>query len=324
MTPSITVNLVWFCSYLANRKQYISLGHDLKTGTQNILCGFPQGSILGPLFFLLYVSDLPNSSVLEPIMFADDTNLFFEHADLRILFSMVNDEMKKIYEWFNAIKLSLNADKTKCSLFHKPSKTDNLLLLLPKVLINDKEVERVVSIKFLGILFDEHLSWKEQIRYTENKIAENIGLLYRAKPFLGKNSLLILHSSYFHTYLIYTNLSWASTNRTNLKKLLSQQKHAIQIVNNKTRFEHTKELFNSQKILNIYKLNNLSAAIFMHKIYNETAPAKFFKLLQKVSHPYPTGFSKLCYKIPQANLARCKYRILSRGVLILEQLPKRL
>ena len=79
-------------------------------------------------------------------MFADDTNLFFEHADLRILFSMVNDEMKKIYEWFNAIKLSLNADKTKNSLFHKPSKTDNFLLLLPKVLINDKEVERVVSI----------------------------------------------------------------------------------------------------------------------------------------------------------------------------------
>ena len=78
-------------------------------------------------------------------MFADDTNLFFEHADLRILFSMVNDELKKIYEWFNANKLSLNADKTKYSLFHKTSKTDDLPLLLFKVLINDKEVERVGS-----------------------------------------------------------------------------------------------------------------------------------------------------------------------------------
>ena len=89
------VNLTWFCSYLANRKQYISLGHDLKTSTQNILCGVPQGSILGPLLFLLYVNDLPYSSVLEPIMFADDTNLYFEHTDLRILFFMVNDELKK-------------------------------------------------------------------------------------------------------------------------------------------------------------------------------------------------------------------------------------
>ena len=168
---------------------------------------------------------------------------------------MVNNELKKIYEWFNANKLSLNAGKTKYSLFHKPSKTDDLLLLLPKVLINDQEIERVGSIKFLGVLLDEHLSWKEHIRYTENKIAKNIGLLYRAKPFLGKHSLLTLYYSYIHTYLNYANLTWASTNRTNLKKLLSQQKHKIQIVNNKTRFEHTKELFNSQKILNIYKLN---------------------------------------------------------------------
>ena len=120
------------------------------------------------------------------------------------------------------------------------------------------------SIKFPGVLLDEHLSWKEHIRYTENKIAKNIGLLYRAKPFLGKHSLLTLYYSYIHTYLNYANLTWASTNRTNLKKLLSQQKHAIRIVDNKTRFEHTKELFNSLKILNIYKLNILNTSIFMH------------------------------------------------------------
>ena len=249
-------------------------------------------------------------------MFADDTNLFFEHTDLRILFSMVNDELKKIYEWFNANKLSLNADKTKYSLFHKPSKTDDLPLLLPKVLINDKEVERVGSIKFLGVLLDEHLSWKEHIRYTENKIAKNIGLLYRAKPFLGKHSLLTLYYSYIHTYLNYANLSWASTNRINLKKLLSQQKHAIRIANNKTHFEHTKELSNSQKILNIYKVNILNKAIFMHNVYNEIAPTTFFELFQKVFHPYSTGFSKLYYKIPKTNLAKCKYRISSRRVLI--------
>ena len=115
------INLAWFRSYLSNRKQYILLGHDLKTGTQNILCGLPQGSILGPLLSLLYilcrvpqgsilgpllsllyVNDLSNSSILDPIMFADDRNLSFEHTDLRIFFSMVNDELNKIYEWFNA------------------------------------------------------------------------------------------------------------------------------------------------------------------------------------------------------------------------------
>ena len=87
---------------------------------------------------MLYVNDLPNSSVLEPIMPADD---IIEHTDLTILFSEVNDELKKIYEWFNANRLSLNTDNTKYSLFYKPSKTDDLPLLHPKMLINDKEVE---------------------------------------------------------------------------------------------------------------------------------------------------------------------------------------
>ena len=112
-------------------------------------------------------------------MFADDTNLFLEHTDVRILFSIVNEELNKIYEWCNANKLSLNADKTKYSLFHKPPKTGDLPLLLPKLSINDNEVERVGSIKFLRVLLN------------------------------------------------YANLSWASTNRTSLKKLPSQQKHAI-------------------------------------------------------------------------------------------------
>ena len=110
---------------------------------------------------------------------------------------MVNEELSKIYEWFNANKLSLNADKTKYSLFHKPSKTDNLPILLLKLLINDNKVERVKSIKFLGVLLDEHLSWKEHIRYTENKVAKSVGLLYRAKPFLAKHSLLTLYIHIF-------------------------------------------------------------------------------------------------------------------------------
>ena len=112
-------------------------------------------------------------------------------------------------------------------------------------------------------------------------------------PFLGKHFLLILRYSYIHTYLNYANLSQAIANKTNLKKSLSQQKHTIRIVNNKTRLEHTKEVFNSQKILNIYKLNIINIAIFMHKVYNETARATFLELFQKFSYPYPTGFSKL-------------------------------
>ena len=96
------------------------------------------------------------------------------------------------------------------------------------------------------VLLDDNLSWKEHIKYIENKIAKNIGLMYRAKPFLDKESLLALYYSYSHSFLNYANLAWGSTYLTNLKKLRSQQKHAIRIVHNKTKLEHQENFLNQQ------------------------------------------------------------------------------
>ena len=100
------INLAWFRSYLTNRVQYISTTHDLETDTENICCGVPQRSILGPLLFLWYVNYFHNSSTLDPIMFVDDTNLFYEYKDLKTLFCLVNQELQKINEWFETNKLS--------------------------------------------------------------------------------------------------------------------------------------------------------------------------------------------------------------------------
>ena len=242
------INLAWFRSYLTNRIQCISITRDLETDTKNICCGVSQGSLLGALLFLLYVNDLHNSSALDPIMFADHANHFYEHNNLKTLFSLVNQELQKINEWFQANKLPLNVEKTKYSLFYISSRRNDLPLLLPKLLIKNHKVERVKSINFLGVLLDENLSWKDYIKYIENKVTKNIRLLDRAKLFLGKTSLPALYYSYIHTYLNYPILSWGSTNRTNLKKLPIQQNHVVRIINNRTRLDHTNELFKSQKI----------------------------------------------------------------------------
>ena len=174
-------------------------------------------------------------------------------------------------------------------------------------------MERVESVKFLGALLDENLLLKYHIKYIENKFAKKIDLLYRAKLFLDKNSLLTLFYSYIHTYSNHANLSWGSTNRTNLKKLLSQQKHAVQIINNRTRLDHTNELLKSQKLLNIYKLNILSIAVFMYQIRNKSAPLTFSGSFQKISHGYPTNFSQFNYKITKTALSKSKFRIPFRG-----------
>ena len=122
-------NISWIRSYLSNRKQFIQISPSEKTDFQTVKCRVPQGSILGPLLFLIYVNDLQQSSkLLNPIMFADDTNLFYSHENIFQLFSKVNFEMSEINQWFNANKLSLNVTKTKHSFFHKPSIKDKIPL----------------------------------------------------------------------------------------------------------------------------------------------------------------------------------------------------
>ena len=148
-------------------------------------------------------------------MFADDTNLFYEHKDLKTFFSLVNQKLQKINEWFEANKLSLNVGKTKYSLFHKPSRKDDLPLLLPRLLIKKHKVARVKSIKFLGVLLDENLG---KIILNILKIKSPKTLVCYAGPNYFQIKTRYLHYySYLHTYLSYANLSWGSKNRTNLK-----------------------------------------------------------------------------------------------------------
>ena len=153
-------NYAWIKSYLSNRLQYIQVDENCRTEYCVVKCGVPQGSILGPLLFLLYVNDLKNaSSVLDPVMFADDANLFYTHSNIQKLFSTMNEELANINQWFTLN--NLNAKKTKYSCLHKPSKKDDIPLMLPKLTISNHVIEREEFIKFLGVLLNEKLNWKQ-------------------------------------------------------------------------------------------------------------------------------------------------------------------
>ena len=107
-------NLAWFQSYLSNRKQCIEIGKNSKTDPKYVTCSVPQGFIIEPLLFLVHVNDLPKTSLLlDPIMFTDDTNFFFNHKGIKHLFKVVNNELVNIKGWFTANKLSLNVERTK-------------------------------------------------------------------------------------------------------------------------------------------------------------------------------------------------------------------
>ena len=159
-------------SYLRNRKQYIQIEDDNKTDFLSVKFGVPQGPISEPLPFLLYGNDLPSTSkILDAVMFADDTNLFFLNWDILLLFATVNSELSKIRQWFLAKKISLNIKGTKYSFFLKTSKKDDVPLKFLNLEVNNYNIERIPSIEFLEELLDENLLLKSQIKYTENKIS---------------------------------------------------------------------------------------------------------------------------------------------------------
>ena len=129
--------LEWFKSYLSNRKQYIST-QEISESCLDIICGVPQGSILRPLLFLVYVNDLfKTSNRLMEVMFADDTNLFLFHKNIDTPFAIMNVGLENVSTWFKSNKLSLNVNKAKWSLFHPLSKRQFLPQSLPNLLIED-------------------------------------------------------------------------------------------------------------------------------------------------------------------------------------------
>ena len=160
-----------------------------------------------------------------------------------------------------------------------------------------------------NLLKEQNLTWKEHIKLTENKLPNYIGILYKARPYLHKRAFLCLYSSSICSYLNYANTACCSTNRTYLRKLQSQQKHAIRTTFHENKFAHTRTYFKGNKILNIYQLNIFDKLLFLHQVKNGKAPNVFLSKFLRPSHHYPTSFSQNNYIVTSFKLTKNKYRV---------------
>ena len=182
------IALLWFQDYLTNRMQYVTY-NSIKSEPKMIDCGVPQGSILGPFIFLLYINDLSTVSVpCFSILFADDTNMFITGKDIQDMCDRLNEDLVKIQEWLCCNKLSLNILETHHMIFTPRNKIVNDV----HVVINNEKIERVYTTKFLGVQIDAQLNWKKHIGYTCKKLSKCIGIFAKSRKVLYKSCLINL------------------------------------------------------------------------------------------------------------------------------------
>ena len=272
------VILDWIQNYLTDRLQYVEIDN-IKSNVCQIQCGVPQGSILGPLHYLIYVNDIKHATSGNILSFADDTSLFLSDSDVSSLFRRSNIEVNNLFNWFCANKLCLNPTKTKYIVI-KPNNHichyDNL-----SIMINGTKLSQIgnqfdeQSTTFLGVYIDESLSWKHHINHINKKISRALFCIKQVKNFLPTNTLKILYYCRINPYLTYGILAWGNAPKSILRRTELIHKRAIRTMTRANFNSHTEPLFKQMHILKIQDQYEYEAALFMTKFTLNKLPSSF-------------------------------------------------
>ena len=292
-------------SYLTNRLQYVStLGED--SAKMSVKFGVPQGSVLGPLLFIIYMNDIYKSTDLGKfILFADDTNIFVADNCKEKVYEIANEVMECIYKYMRCNLLHINFKKC-CYMHFRPGKNhtvDEQKLLT----LNGRVVKRVSETKFLGVIIDDKLNWNSHIKYLNSKLKCETGKLNRIIKQIPKIMHKDLYHTLFESHLSYGISVWGGVSYNKLKPLFLTQKKCIRIIfgDSKAYFdkfrtcartriignqtlgpeffeqEHTKPIFNKNKLLSIYHLYKYYCLLEMFKIIKLRMPISLYSLFNR-------------------------------------------
>ena len=282
------IPLRWLNSYLTERQQYVDF-NGTKSISLPVQTGVPQGSILGPLLFIIYMNDVHMASnYFTPIVYADDTNLYstlgafslttpINTHNFKELSDSINTELNNISDWLAINKLSLNVKKTKYMIFH--SKQRNVSHINLDLKINNHPIDRVKDFNFLGLTIDDTLSWKDHIQKISTKISRVIGVLNRLKKFLPSSILILLYNSLILPHLQYCSLVWGFRPG----RIVKLQKRAVRLITNSKYNAHTEPLFKKMNLLKFEDIFKCNALRFIYKILNKSLPQYFIDIFSPVS-----------------------------------------
>ena len=305
-------------SYLTNRKQY-TIVNNTKSSVDYIMHGVPQGSILGPFFFILFINDFHKClQQSKCVLFADDSTIYHSTHSLNDLLRTLEIDLTNVFNYLLANKLSLNLIKTKFMIFTNKQSTN-----IGNIIVNNIQIEHCNEIKFLGVWLDSKLTFTKHINYVCNKLSKFSGIFAKLKSYIPEVVLKQLYCTLALPHIRYCMTAWGSASNTALQKLAIQQKILIRIINNVPFRTHTSPLF---KKLYLLKLDDLFKQNCLTTMYNCLKNNKHEYLLNKILTCQTNMYSMqlrntLSLRLPFYNLSRCKQSILYNGIKNWNSIP---
>lgn len=316
------VVLKWLVSYLSDRKQRLRINNVLSEDITNDY-GVPQGSVLGPLLFIIYINDLiHNVRNCTTYLFADDALFYFATENLNHLGEAMNDIAKNVYRWCNANDLKVNVSKTKYMIVAKESIYRQVSALELKVMLGDDEIERVTKFKYLGIWIDRKLDFKTHAAEVIKKISFKVSYLFRCSPYLSTwakktifNTLILPHFHYCSSILFLLK-------QNDISRLQKLQNRSMRVILKKPRMTPTRDMLKELQWLPVRELLLFNTLVFIHKIKIGQAPQY---LLNKVTytseiHQYNTRHREHFY-IPRVDQERSQNSLYFKGLSKYNSLP---
>ena len=293
------VALDWFKTYLTKRTQFTMI-NNTKSTTKEIKYGVPQGSVLGPLLFLIYINDMNKAITHSKIKhFADDTNILYSSKSLKDINKKINHDLSNLVQWLRANRISLNVKKTDIVIFKPKQKiiTKNL-----NFRISGQKILPTSSTKYLGLILDENLMFKTQLDILRKKLSRANGLLAKIRHYTSPALCRTIYYAIFNSHIVYANQVWGQSNQEIPNTISRLQNKAMRIINFKHSADQCNPLYSKLKILKFKDQITYYNCLFVHDFFVKNLPNVFnnyFSPLRDIHVHNTRGRGRLLLDVPR-------------------------